>query len=99
MFYPPRRGGSEDEIHQLSRFGSGTIPSAPGQGSFATFLFWAQPPLIVLNVKIMIHRMYSRRACGKCGKAERFCEAFPSSCGNPHQENAAEGHRFVRGFP
>src|SRR5947207_12241223 len=23
-FYPPRRGGSEDEIHQLSRFGSGT---------------------------------------------------------------------------
>src|SRR5947207_10143448 len=21
-FYPPRRGGSEDEIHQLSRFGS-----------------------------------------------------------------------------
>src|SRR5437762_13255169 len=37
-FYPPRRGGSEDEIHQLSRFGSGTTPSAPGQGSFATFL-------------------------------------------------------------
>src|SRR5204863_2697612 len=51
--YPPRRGGSEDEIHQSSRFGSGTTlpcfalsgshslrscPSAPGQGSFATFL-------------------------------------------------------------
>jgi hypothetical protein len=41
-----------------------------------------------------------RRACGKCGKAERFeREAFPSSCGNPHQEKAAEGHRFVCGFP
>jgi hypothetical protein len=29
------------------------------------------------------------RACGKCGKAERvFCEAFPSNCGNAHQEKA-----------
>jgi hypothetical protein len=43
----------------------------------------------------------SRRswACGKCGKAERLREAFPSSCGNPHQKESAEGHRFFRGFP
>ena len=63
-------------------------------------LFDARPPLIVLNVKVLIIKLHSgRRAGGKCGKAERFGEAFPSSCGNPHQEKAAEGHRFVRGFP
>jgi hypothetical protein len=45
---------------------------------------------------ILINR---RRACGKCGKAERTSEAFPSSCGNSHQENGAEGNRLRCGFP
>jgi len=46
----------------------------------------------VAHFSILIRR---RRACGKCGKAERLSEAFPSSCGNPHQENGAEGHPIV----
>jgi len=41
----------------------------------------------------------SSRACGKCGKAERWSEVFPSSCGNPHQEKVAEGIRSFGGFP
>jgi len=39
------------------------------------------------------------RACGKCGKASWFFEAFPSSCGNPHQQEGAEGNRLFCGFP
>jgi hypothetical protein len=37
-------------------------------------------------MKVCFMLMDRRRACGKCGKAERFGEAFPSSCGNPHQK-------------
>src|SRR3989442_1381609 len=52
----------------------------------------ARPPLIVLNVKVLIIKLHSgRRAGGKCGKAERFGEAFPSSCWKPHQKKAAQG--------
>jgi len=32
-------------------------------------------------MKVCSILMDRRRACGKCGKAERFGEAFPSSCG------------------
>jgi hypothetical protein len=54
----------------------------------------AQPPLIVFKDEVRSLFDDRRRACGKCGKAH---EAFPSSCGNPHQEEAAEGHRlFLR---
>ena len=41
----------------------------------------------------------SRGLVANVGKPSVVCEAFPSSCGNPHQEKAAEGHRVLRGFP
>src|SRR5262245_18349170 len=41
----------------------------------------------------------SRGLVANVGKPSVVCETFPSSCGNPHQEKAADGHRFLRGFP
>src|SRR5215471_16287786 len=53
----------------------------------------SRPPLIVPKMKGCSMLINSSPACGKCGKAERLSEAFPSSCGNPHQGEAAEGNR------
>ena len=75
-----------------------TTPASQSADASQYFLI-AQPPLIVFKMKGYFILMDRRRACGKCGKAERFVEAFPSSCGNPHQEEAAEGHRLFCGFP
>jgi hypothetical protein len=62
-------------------------------------LSMAQPPLIVPKMKVSSILIDRRRACGTCGKAERLSEAFPSSCGNPHPKDAAEGDRWFSGFP
>src|SRR4030095_3805339 len=57
--------------HFLSR----TTPAAPAM--VASQLPWiAQPPLIVLKESLSWCVMSRRRACGKCGKAERQGSVF-----------------------
>src|SRR5262245_53160234 len=92
--------------HPLSRGRGGVpidetrnTPRPPSLRKLRTMLLVTPPPLIVPKMKVCSMLINSSRACGKCGKAERLSEAFPSSCGNPHQGEAAEGNRFFRGFP
>src|SRR5262249_10700660 len=77
----------------------GTPPRPREKRMLRDIFLIARPPLIVPKMKVCSMLINSSPACGKCGKAERLSEAFPSSCGNPHQGEAAEGNRFFRGFP
>src|SRR5215471_21596307 len=81
------------------RVSIGKPPRPRGERTLRGIFLIARPPLIVPNDEIVSMLIYGSGACGKCGKAEAHAEAFPSSGGNPHLQNVAEGHRSSCGFP